>query len=490
MNKAAVRMIGTIAMALAISSQAAEQPNVLLILADDLGYADMSFLSFASKDLQTPGIDRIAKAGTYFSNAYATAAICSPSRVGLATGRYQQRWGNVWYGSGGLPATEKTIAMELKALGYVTKKIGKNHMNSQQGDNSHPLKHGFDEFFGFNGHTKDYRRHTKAAAKASPGAGCGPLDRNGKDEEYEDAYATELFTDDALEYLQRDHRGKPFFLQVSYNAVHHPVYVGHPEYEKKFGLEPFPLYDKESQGPFYKWHQQWGKGEGHDPELRKRYLATLACMDDGIAKILDTVKSKGLQENTIVIFLSDNGGAPYTMSNNKPLKGNKYCEAEGGCRIPMIVSWPEKLPMGKSLGALVSAMDIYPTLVEAAGGKPHSKLDGKSLAPLLSGKTTADNHDYLVLSRGAEQGDYAVRSGDWKLRVCKTLRLFTVGKHYEYDDVTGSFLYNLKDDLSESKNLFKAAPEKAMQLQANFDEWYADVQPPNGAKGVKLKKKK
>lgn len=472
-----------------VSASASEKPNVVLILVDDLGYADMSFLPFASKDVQTPGIDRIAKEGVYFGNAYATSAICSPSRVGLATGRYQQRWGNVWYGKGGLPASEKTIAMELKALGYATKKIGKNHMNSQKGDISHPLKHGFDEFFGFDGHTKDYRRHSKEWAKKAPGADCGPLERNGQDEEYDDAYTTDLFTDDALEYIRRDHKGKPFFLQISYNAVHHPVYVGNPEYEKKFGIEPFPLYDR-SKGPFNKWHQQWGKGEGHDPELRKRYLATLACLDDGVAKVLDAIAQQGLKENTIVIFLSDNGGCPYTMSNNKPLKGNKYCEAEGGCRIPILFSWPGKLLQQKSVDALVSAMDIYPTLLEAAGGTPHSKLDGKTLVPLLTGKTTQDNHKYLVLSRGKEQGDYAVRSGDWKLRVCASKHLFTVGEQYAYDDVAGSFLYNLKEDLSETTNLFKNSPEKVAQLQACFDEWYADVQPPSGKTGKSEKGKK
>ena len=449
-----------------------QKPNIVLIMADDLGYADMSFLPFASKDVQTPGIDRIAKAGIYFSNAYATSPICSPARAGLATGRYQQRWGNFWYGRGGLPTSEKTIAMELKALGYNTKKIGKNHMNGQKGDNEHPLKHGFDEFFGFNDHTWDYRQLTfKSKHKA---AHRGPLERNGKMVEFKDAYTTELFTDDAVEYIQRDHDGKPFFLHLSYNAVHHPVYVGHPEYEKKFGLKPFPQWDS-TKKKYAAFHKKWGKGGAHDPDLRKRYLATLACMDDGIAKILDTIEGQGLAKNTLVLFLSDNGGAPYTLSNNRPLKGNKYCEAEGGCRIPLIVSQPGTYAVGKSLGSLVSTMDIYPTLVEVAGGRAHNRLDGKTLAPLLRGKTTADNHEYLVLSRGRRTRDFMVRSGDWKLRNCMTSRLFTVGDHYEYDDVKGDFLYNLKTDLGESDNLYSRMPEKVDQLNDYFEEWCNSV---------------
>jgi arylsulfatase B len=448
------------------------KPNIVLILADDLGYADMSFLPFAAKDVQTPGIDRIAKTGTYFSNAYATSPICSPARAGLATGRYQQRWGNNWYGRGGLPTSEKTIAMELKALGYNTKKIGKNHMNGQKGDNEHPLKHGFDEFFGFNDHTWDYRQLTvKSKNKA---AHRGPLELNGEMVEFEDAYTTELFSDDAVEYIERDHSGKPFFLHLSYNAVHHPVYVGHPEYEKKFGIEPFPQWDS-SKGNYAAFHKKWGKGGAHDPDLRKRYLATLACMDDGIAKILDTIKAQGLSENTMVLFLSDNGGAPYTLSNNTPLKGNKYCEAEGGSRIPLIASWPGKYAAGKSLGSLVSTMDIYPTLVEAAGGSAHDKLDGITLEPLLRGKTVADNHPYLVLSRGSRKKDFVVRSGDWKLRNCTASRNFTVGDHYEYNDVKGDFLYNLKTDLGEKENLYNSMPEKTAQLNGYFKNWCKEV---------------
>jgi arylsulfatase B len=449
-----------------------EKPNIVLILADDLGYADMSFLPFAAEDVQTPGIDRIAKAGIYFGNAYATSPICSPARAGLATGRYQHRWGNTWYGRGGLPTREKTIAMELKALGYNTKKIGKNHMNGKKGDNEHPLKHGFDEFFGFNDHTWDYTQLTfKSKNKA---AHRGPLERNGEMVEFKDAYTTELFTDDAIEYIERDHSGKPFFLHLSYNAVHHPIYVGHPEYEKKFGIKPFPQWDS-SKGNYAAFHNKWGKGGAHDPDLRKRYLATLACMDDGITKILDTINAQGLAKNTIVLFLADNGGAPYTLANNGPLKGNKYCEAEGGCRIPLIASWPGNYAAGKSLDSLVSTMDIYPTLVEAAGGSAHDQLDGKTLEPLLRGKTTDDNHRYLVLSRGSRKKDFVVRSGDWKLRNCTASRRFTVGNHYEYNDVKGDFLYNLKNDLGETDNLYARMPEKVDQLNGYFKNWCNEV---------------
>ena len=467
-------------------AKAADKPNIVLILADDLGYADMSFLPFAADDVQTPGIDRIAKNGIYFGNAYATSPICSPARAGLATGRYQQRWGNNWYGTGGLPKSEVTIAMELKQLGYNTKKIGKNHMNGQVGDNEHPLKHGYDEFFGFNDHTWDYRQLTKDVANKK--AHRGPLERNGEKVEFKDAYTTELFTDDAVEYIKRDHSNKPFFLHLSYNAVHHPVYVGHPEYEKKFGIKPFPQWDP-SKGKYAAWHKKWGKGGAHDPDLRKRYLATLACMDDGITKVLDAIDEKQLAQNTIILFLSDNGGAPYTLANNGPLKGNKYCEAEGGCRIPMIISWPESFKGNRSSSSLVSTMDLYPTLVESAGGIPHGKLDGLSLTALLKGEDTGNIHDFLVMSRGKENGDYVVRTGDWKLRNCASARLFTVGDHYKYDDATGNFLYNLKNDIGESKNLYDNMPEKAKELHKMFTEWYSEVKPIVSTK-MKTKKKR
>ncbi|MFC4995278.1 sulfatase [Rubritalea tangerina] len=455
------------------SLEAAPKPNIILFVIDDLGYADMSFLPFAAGDVETPGIDRIAKKGMYFSNAYATSPICSPARAGLATGRYQQRWGNNWYGRGGLPVGEKTIAMELKALGYVTKKVGKNHMNNQRGDISHPLKHGFDEFFGFSDHTWDYRQLSHASKNKA--AHRGPLERDGEMVEFKNAYTTELFTDEGVEFIERDFGGQPFFLQMSYNAVHHPVYVGHPEYEKKFGLKPFPQYDA-SKGNYKKdWHSQWGMGKGHDPDLRKRYLATLACLDDGVSKILDSLEAGGLTKNTVVIFISDNGGAPYTLANNGPLKGNKYCEAEGGCRIPFLFSWPGHFEEVGSTGSLVSTMDIYPTLVELAGGQPHAKLDGKSLLPILRGEEQGDNHRFLVLSRGSEHRDFVVRSGDYKLRNCTSGRKFSVGQHYLYQDETGDFLYNLKEDIGEKNNLYSVMPEKVSELRGMYKEWCGDV---------------
>ena len=187
-----------------------ERPNVIVIVADDLGYADMSFLPQSPKDVETPGIDRLAASGTYFTDAYATSPICSPSRAGLITGRYQQRWGNYWYGRGGLPTSEFTIAHALKELGYFTKKIGKTHLN--RGPAHHPLDHGFDEFIGFLSHTWDYMRlsqkdldayKTRAEGKGLGMLYVGPLTR-GRDEKasFEDGFTTEIFTDEAIETIE------------------------------------------------------------------------------------------------------------------------------------------------------------------------------------------------------------------------------------------------------------------------------------------------
>ena len=180
------------------------------------------------------------------------------------------------------------------------------------------------------------------------------------------------------------------------------------------------------------------------------------------------------------------------MSNNGPLKGNKYCEAEGGCRIPFIFSWPGNYEKKQSLPSLISTMDIYPTLVELAGGQAHAKLDGKSLIPLIKGEKKGDNHEFLVFSRGNRSRDYVVRSGDYKLRNCTASRLFTVGEHYRYDDVKGDFLYNLKNDLGEKENLYTSMPEKVSHMKKMFELWCEQTLPTAKKKspGDKKKKKK
>lgn len=237
----------------------------------------------STRDVSTPAIDRLAKEGVYCSQAYATAPICSPARTGLITGRYPERWGNYWYGEGGLPAFELTIPEALLKLGYATKKNGKTHHNG--GQKEHPLDHGFDEFFGFIHHTWDYLRlsdadkaaYEKRRKGAAKSATIGPLIR-GRDEEVslENSYTTDVFTDEAVEFIERDRGDQPFYLQLDYNAVHMPTYAANPEYAKRVGLDQ-PAWNRESKDwsfPYWdpavetwkNWHLRWGHlGEVDSP---------------------------------------------------------------------------------------------------------------------------------------------------------------------------------------------------------------------------------
>lgn len=471
-------------------AKSAKRPNIILLLADDLGYADMSLQKHSPPDIKTPGIDALAKMGTFFSDAYATAPICSPSRAGLITGRYQQRWGNYWYGQGGLPSREFTLPQALKKMGYVSKKIGKTHMNG--GSAQHPLKHGFDEFFGFIDHTKDYVRLSQKDVEAYGKNGArvahiGPLIR-GEDtmESFENSYTTELFTKEAVEYINRDHGDNPFYLHVSHNAVHHPTYVGHPEYLKKQGIEQFPFWDPKKE-PYSAWHKKWGHLGEVDPNGRKRYLATLEVLDDGIKAVLDAVKKKGLEKETIIIFLSDNGGTINTYSNNTPLRGYKYMFGEGGIRIPIIMAWPGKWAAGKRLGGLTSAMDIFPTLMDAVGGETPENLDGHSkLASLTQGKNTS--HKWLAWGDG--KGSWVVREGRWKL-------INSSGwnhSNYELENgeckpaepyiyPAGKMLFDLKKDVGERTDLSKENPEVIERLTKLYEGWKAQMgKPVNGNK--------
>lgn len=490
-----------------VAVSAEQRPNVIVIVADDLGYADMSFLPQSPTDVNTPGIDRLAASGTYFTNGYATAPICSPSRAGLITGRYQQRWGNYWYGQGGLPKSELTIAHALKNLGYFTQKIGKTHLNG--GPAQHPLDHGFDEFLGFIAHTWDYVRLNqldvdayRARAQGSEFGSklgilnVGPLHR-GRDEKvsYEDGFTTEIFTDEAVNTIQEgEHSEKPFFVELEYNAVHMPTYVTHPEYAKRVGLEQeewdreaeewdFPYWDpqKISWGA---WHKKWGHLEEVDPQGRKRYLANLLAMDDGIAKILDSLEATGQRQNTIVVFLSDNGGTINTYSNNTPLRGYKYMFGEGGIRVPMIVAWPDHLPAGKQNSALVSAIDIFPTILELAGSDATpTNLDGRSLVETINTDQSVAAHDHLCWARSKRDDTWVVRSGKWKLIHSKGWihsnyaldeeGLASSAPDYDYPE--GTLLFDLGNDIGETKNLAAEHPDVVSAMTRFYKKWQAEM---------------
>ena len=493
----------------------AGRPNVIVIVADDLGYADMSFLPQSPNDVNTPALDQLAKEGTYFSNAYSTSPICSPSRCGLITGRYQQRWGNYWYGQGGLPNEELTIPQALKKLGYFTQKIGKTHLNG--GPAQHPMDHGYDQHLGFIHHTWDYIRlsqkdldaYTKRANGKSLGILCvGPLERGkGEPASYEDGFTTEIFTAEAVKTIEAGQKSdRPFFIQLEYNAVHMPTYIADPDYARKAGYEQ-PVWDREAKEwnfPFWDpnkiswadWHKKWGHLGAVDPLGRKRYLANLMALDDGIAEILETLETTGQRKNTIVIFLSDNGGTINTYSNNTPLRGYKYMFGEGGVRIPMIVSWPGKLPAGQKRSGLTSAMDIFPTLLELIGGKNPGNLDGRSLVSRIKSNESDSGHDHVCFTDGKQT--WSIRQGDWKLigspgwvhtnyRLNKN-NIAESAPDYVYPK--GIQLFDLKTDIGETTNVAASNKARVATMMKLYAKWRSRMGAPRSGKVRKKSGKK
>lgn len=460
-----------------------DKPNILLIIADDLGYADMSFLPFSPDDVFTPHLDKIAGQGTYFTNAYSTSPICSPSRTGLITGRYQARWGNYWYGEGGLPAEEFTIPQMLAEAGYRTFKIGKTHMNG--GPVHHPLDHGFGEFLGFIDHTWDYLRLSERDVEAygkdnAKKAHLGPLIHNRQQVSYSDDYTTDIFTRKAVEIIETESE-HPFYIHLSYNAVHHPSYVCHPDYLRAYGIEQFPFWDPEVE-PYKEWHSKWGLLGEVDPDGRRRYRLQLNVMDDGIGQILEALKATGQDENTLIIFVSDNGGTINTYANNQPLNGYKYMFGEGGIRIPMMISWPGQLPMNYSEDALVSAMDIFPTLAEISGQSIPENLDGLSLIPLLKSQTDL-HHENLFFSNGRES--WVVRHGPWKLvhNIEWEHSSFKIVdgdcfRDSAYSYPGGTRLYQLEDEIGEQHDLSEQYPELVDSLQMLYANWRSEMVDP------------
>lgn len=471
-----------------VSNGKSTSPNILIIVADDLGYSDLSFLPYASEDVHTPNIDRIAERGVFFTNAYSTAPICSPSRVGLLTGRYQQRWGNYWYGEGGLPAEEKTLPQLLKENGYYNVKVGKTHLNG--GPVEHPLDHGFDEFLGFIDHTWDYLRLSQDDVEEYGNANAkkahiGPLLYGRKKRSFKNNFTTDIFTEKTLEAI-RNKKSKPLYIELEYNAVHHPTYVSHPEYLEKYGIKQFPFWDPNKES-YRSWHSKWGHLGEVDPDGRKRYLLHLEVMDNGIGKILDELDNSGELENTIIIFLSDNGGTINTYAKNKPLNGYKYMFGEGGIRIPFIVSYPRKIKEKDTVNQVASGMDILPTIMEAIGAPVPENLDGKSLWPAIEKKE--GGHNVLVWSNGRDS--WVVRKGKWKLAhnigwVHNTYKLegglaVPVNKQYEYPD--GVQLFDLENDVGEAKNLKEEHPEIVSELKKIYKKWRSEMSDPRTRDG-------
>ena len=425
------------------------KPNVIVIVADDMGYADLG--ATGCKDIPTPHIDSLARNGVRCRSGYVSHPYCSPTRAGLLTGRYQQRFGHEFNPGPatdltrdvGLPLTETTLADRLKAAGYKTGLVGKWHLGHAD-DKFHPLNRGFDEFFGFLGGSHSYVR---------PGAGRAAIFR-GKEEARETEYLTDAFAREGVAFIEK-HKSEPFFLYWAFNAVHGPM-----EAADKY-LKRFP--DVKDQ-------------------KRRTYAAMLSALDDAVGRGLAKLRESGLEENTLIFFFSDNGGpTAVNASDNRPFSGVKGTTLEGGIRVPFFVQWKGRLPAGADYDHPVIGLDVAPTALAAAGVavKPEWKLDGVDLRPYLTGEKAGAPHPVLYWRFG---GQMAVRAGDWKL-VKATVGMGRAGgggaaSRREKATVEGAKLFNLKDDAGEQKDLAAANPEKVKELAAAWQAWNAELADP------------
>jgi arylsulfatase A-like enzyme len=422
---------------------ASRKPNVIVLLADDLGYADIGV--HGSREVATPNIDSIAKNGVRCTSGYVSCPYCSPTRAALLTGRYQQRFGHEFNpallrqgGAGqGLHPNEVTIAQRLKDAGYATGLFGKWHQGEE--DKFHPLNRGFDEFFGFLAGAHDYLQTDDPS--------YGPIYRGHKRVEFQ-GHLTETLGREAIAFIDR-HQKEPFFLYLAFNAVHTPLQATEPALKKFAAIE-----DK----------------------TRRICLAQVSSLDDAVGAVLAKVRAAGLEEQTLIFFLSDNGGAIGKFAPNgainTPLRGSKGDTWEGGIRVPFLVQWKGKLPAGKVYDHPVIQIDIHSTALAVAGSapKPEWKLDGVNLLPFLDGKDAKPPHAALYWRFGEQM---AIRMGDWKL-----VRADRATDKQFGDIAKKPMLFNLADDISEKKDLAEAQAERVKEMSKVWQKWNEELAPP------------
>jgi arylsulfatase A-like enzyme len=427
-------------LASAIATAADPKPNVIVFLCDDVGYGEFGFQG--NSEIPTPHIDSIASAGVRFTQGYVSGPYCSPTRAGLLTGRYQTRFGHEFNGGGGaggqgfgLPLTETTIADRLKKLGYATCCVGKWHLGGPP--EFLPLKRGFDEFYGTVANTPFFNPPNFVDSRKSDQ--ITPV----QDDNF---YTTDAYGERAVDWIGRHvsaHKNQPYFLYLPFNAQHAPLQATE-KYLARFGS----IAD----------------------EKRKTFAAMMSAMDDAVGAVLKKVRDSGQEENTLIFFLSDNGGpTAQTTSKNDPLRGFKATTWEGGVRVPFCAQWKGKIPAGQTYEQPVIQLDILPTALAAAGGQidPAWKLDGVDLLPYLAGYEPPP-HETLYWRFGNQ---WAIRHADWKL---------VVGNEQGNPARPGKApsLFDLASDISETRDLAADQPEKVKELKELYDEWNAEQEEP------------
>lgn len=419
---------------------AQKKKNIVFLFVDDAGYHDFGFQG--SKTFKTPNLDKLASEGMVFEQAYATAAVCGPSRAGLLTGMYQQRFGfeenNVpGYMSAssklmgdemGLPLDQKTIADYLGELGYKSMILGKWHMGNA--DRFHPLKRGFDEFYGFRGGSRSFFPLTQKEAVEIPENRLEIGFANYKEPE---KYLTYALADEACDFIDRNKKN-PFFIYVSFNAVHTPLHATEEDLAKVKGLS--------------------GK--------RKILAAMNIALDKACGQILAKLKELGLEEDTLIVFSNDNGGPDVSDTCNYPLSGCKSNNLEGGIRVPFIMKLPSVIQPGTRYQKPVSMLDMLPTFVNVAGGNSNEieDLDGVDLIPFVTDENKTSPHDILFWKK---ENRGIVRKGDWKL--------------LRFPDRPAE-LYNLTEDISENNNLAYKYPKKVKELFKDLFKWEGGLERP------------
>ncbi len=450
----------------------ADNPNIIVLLADDLGYGELGCQG--NEEIPTPHIDSIAANGVRFTNGYVTGPNCSPSRAGFLSGRIPTRFGYENNPIGhrnedpaiGFPTSETTLAETMQDAGYTTGLLGKWHLGGTAA--YHPFRHGFEEFFGFmhEGHyfvqppyegvTTMLRRKTLPDGEVGRWIGKkkliyhkwpsnepdydadNPIIRGGQPV-METEYLTDALTREAVDFIDR-HDDKPFFLYLAYNAVHSPL-QGADAYMRKFS---------------------------HIQDIQRRiFAAMLANMDDSVGAVMKQLRKSGLEENTLVFFLSDNGGPTRELtSSNAPLRGQKGMMYEGGLRVPFMVQWKGTLPKGKVYNHPVTSLDIYATAAANAKATAPENIEGVDLIPYLTSKRSDRPHDTLFWRQGNKAG---LRHGD--------LKLVRMGGRKAVGNAKWE-LYDLSKDISEERNLAKANPEHLSELVALWKKMNGEMQEP------------
>ncbi|WP_282080355.1 sulfatase-like hydrolase/transferase [Aquimarina algiphila] len=422
----------------AINAQ--KKPNIILLFADDAGYSDFGFQG--SKVMKTPNLDKLAKKGVVCTQGYVTDATCGPSRAGLITGKYQQRFGyeeinvpgymsqnSALLGDDmGLPLDQITLADYLKKIGYKNALYGKWHLGDA--DRYHPLKRGFDEFYGFRGGDRSYFEYDNIAGIHTDKR----MERGFGNYEEPKGYVTDVLANEAISFIEKN-KNNPFFIMLSFNAVHTPMEATEED------LAKFP--------------KLTGK--------RKELAAMTYALDRACGKVLDKLKEYGLDENTIIVFSNDNGGpSDKNASDNRPLSGTKSNHLEGGLRVPFVISWPNKIEENTTYNYPVSTLDLLPTFYVAGGGKIEDlkDIDGVDLLPYVKEINKDRPHQRLFWKKETRA---VFRDEDMKL--------------IRFPDRPAE-LYDISKDISEQNNLVSVYPDKVKKMFKTLFEWELTLERP------------